>query len=63
MYLGMILFQIGIALAFSLDWALLIAPLLWAALHFGVVLREERYLSERFGEEYTRFVSQTRRWI
>lgn len=63
MYLGMVVLQVGIALAASLDWALIFAPVLWAALHFGVVLREEAYLTAKFGTPYRDFLSRTRRWI
>lgn len=63
MYLGMVLLQIGLGLTFSLDWALVLAPLVWAILHFGVVLREEAYLSARFGAAYDAYVTQSRRWV
>ncbi|MEL6233727.1 MAG: isoprenylcysteine carboxylmethyltransferase family protein [Pseudomonadota bacterium] len=63
MYLGMVLFQIGLALAASLDWSIPLAPLLWALLHFGVVLREEAYLTAKFGAPYTEFLTRTRRWL
>ena len=63
MYLGMVLLQLGLAFTFSLDWALLLTPVVWSILHFGVVLREEAYLTERFGEAYRQFLGATRRWI
>ncbi len=63
MYLGMILLQVGLAFTFSIDWALVIAPVLWAVLHFGVVLREEAYLEAKFGDEYRMLLQQTRRWL
>ncbi|MSU88946.1 isoprenylcysteine carboxylmethyltransferase family protein [Rhodobacteraceae bacterium 2CG4] len=63
MYLGMVLAQPGLALALSLDWTLLLTPVVWAALHRGVVLREEAYLTRRFGADYTAFASRTRRWL
>lgn len=63
MYLGMVVLQVGLALTFSLDWALIGAPLVWALLHFGVVLREEAYLSDRFGAAYSDYLSQSRRWL
>ncbi len=63
MYLGMILLQIGLGLTFSLDWALLLTPLLALALHFGVVLREEAYLSRKFGAPYVEYMQQVRRWF
>ncbi|MFW8593509.1 methyltransferase family protein [Cribrihabitans neustonicus] len=63
MYLGMVLFQIGLALTFSLDWALPGALGVWAFLHFGVVLREEAYLTSRFGQAYRDYLAKTRRWL
>jgi len=63
MYLGMIILQLGLALTFSLDWALPGALVLWAVLHFGVVLHEEAYLTGRFGTPYTDFMKRTRRWL
>jgi protein-S-isoprenylcysteine O-methyltransferase Ste14 len=63
MYLGMVVFLFGLGLAASLDWALILTPVLWAALHFGVVLREEAYLSAKFGAPYVAFLGRTRRWI
>ncbi len=63
MYLGMVILQLGLALLFSLDWALAGAVVVWTVLHWGVVLREERYLVGLFGEAYTSHLSQTRRWL
>lgn len=63
MYLGMVLLQVGLALAFSLDWALVFAPAVWAVLHFGVVLREEQYLTARFGAPYADYLTRSRRWL
>lgn len=63
MYLAMILLQIGLALTFSLDWALLLAPALALALHFGVVRREEAYLTRKFGRPYIDYMQQVRRWF
>lgn len=63
MYLGMVLFQIGMALTFAVDWALIGAVVVWAVLHFGVVLREEAYLTATFGADYTHYCSERRRWV
>ena len=40
----------------------MIAPLVFA-LHFGVILREERYLAKRMGPDYERYLKTARRWI
>lgn len=63
MYLGMVTLQLGLAFTFSLDWALLAAAALWAVLHRGVVLREEAYLSAKFGQPYLDYLNRTRRWL
>ncbi|MEO6299967.1 MAG: isoprenylcysteine carboxylmethyltransferase family protein [Paracoccaceae bacterium] len=63
MYLGMVVGQFGLAMAFSLDWALIGGVALWAVLHYGVVLREETYLTAKFGATYTAFKSRTHRWL
>ena len=39
------------------------AVLLGAVLHFGVVLREERYLEAKFGESYLELKRGVRRWL
>jgi protein-S-isoprenylcysteine O-methyltransferase Ste14 len=63
MYLGIVGIQLGLALTFSLDWALFGAVLLGLVLHFGVVLREEEYMTAKFGAAYTEFRARTRRWL
>jgi protein-S-isoprenylcysteine O-methyltransferase Ste14 len=63
MYLSMVTVLLGLALAFSLDWGLIAAPVVWAVLNFGVVLREEAYLKARFGAAYGAYLARTRRWL
>jgi protein-S-isoprenylcysteine O-methyltransferase Ste14 len=63
MYLALCLVQV--ALGFFLnDWiTLLFAVPLAVILHYGVILREERYLTAKFGEPYLQFKREVRRWI
>jgi len=63
MYIGFMLLLAGISLLFSLEWGLILVPVLALVLHFGVVLREEKYLTAKFGKTYTDFTSRTRRWV
>jgi protein-S-isoprenylcysteine O-methyltransferase Ste14 len=63
MYLALCLLHA--ALGFLLNNWLPVAAtaVLWAVLHFGVVLREERYLEAKFGETYLTLRRSVRRWI
>jgi len=62
-YIGLSLIYAGIALGLALWWALVLLPVLWIILHFGVVRREEAYLEARFGEAYKSYRSRTRRYL
>jgi drug/metabolite transporter (DMT)-like permease len=53
----------GIALWVSSVWLLALLPALILALTRLVVLPEERYLEERFGESYRAYRARVRRWI
>ena len=63
MYLGMLLFYVGIALLFDIFWALVLIPLIMALVVRLVIHREEHYLQATFGEEYRHYQTQVRRWI
>jgi protein-S-isoprenylcysteine O-methyltransferase Ste14 len=43
--------------------ALALLPSLLALVQAGVILREERYLERRFGDEYRRYRASVRRWL
>lgn len=63
MYLGMVLMVLGVSLVFSLEWGVILTPLLWLALDRLIVVREEAYLSAKFGAEYQALLARTRRWL
>ncbi len=42
---------------------LALAGLAVVVMHYGVILREERYLQRRFGAEYERYKASVRRWL
>lgn len=63
MYLGMVLFLLGLSLVFSLEWGIILTPALWFAYDRIIVAREETYLTAKFGADYRALLSQTRRWL
>lgn len=62
-YLAMTLLYLGTALLLDSIWILiLVFPVLFL-IHFGVILREEKYLTRKFGEDYALYQQRVRRWI
>ena len=62
MYVGMIGFVAGLAIALASDWSLVMAVALALVIHFGVVKREERYLAAKFGDAYRSYKAQVPRY-
>ena len=62
-YVAMILIYLGVTFLFNSVWFLLFLPLCVSVIHFGVILREEKYLETKFGEDYLEYKNRVRRWI
>jgi protein-S-isoprenylcysteine O-methyltransferase Ste14 len=63
LYIAAIGVYLGVALwVDSLVLLVLLVPMA-VVLHFGIVLREERYLSAKFGQSYDAYRSAVRRWL
>ncbi|KAA5596729.1 methyltransferase family protein [Blastochloris sulfoviridis] len=62
MYVGLILLLVGLALALASDWLIVMAVPAALVLHYGVVLREERYLEAKFGDDYRRYTAEVPRY-
>ena len=62
MYVGLLLLTGGVAIALASDWTLVLLVPTALVLHYGVVLREERYLEAKFGEPYRRYKESVPRW-
>ncbi|HZY44071.1 MAG TPA: isoprenylcysteine carboxylmethyltransferase family protein, partial [Anaerolineae bacterium] len=54
---------LGIAIALDALCAIALWPIMLIALTDVVIVREEKYLEAKFGDEYTQYKSQVRRWI
>ena len=62
-YIGLILFYLGVSVLGDSLWMLAaLAPLL-VVMHFGVIAREEAYLERKFGDEYRSYRDSVRRWL
>ena len=62
-YIALSLIYAGIGLAWDNLWVLgLLVPVL-AVIRYGVISAEERYLEDKFGEEYRRYQASVRRWL
>lgn len=62
MYVGMIVFLVGFAIALASDWTLVMTVACALTIHFGVVRREERYLEAKFGEPYRAYRARVPRY-
>ena len=62
-YVGQALATAGLGLLLANGWVLLLLVPALLLVRYGVVAREERYLEEKFGEEYRRFRGRVRRWV
>jgi protein-S-isoprenylcysteine O-methyltransferase Ste14 len=62
-YLSLTLLLIGIAFTISSLWVLVSVIPAVVATQWGVILREEGYLKEKFGDGYSRYASKVRRWL
>lgn len=63
LYVSLTLLYIGLTLAVNTWWGIVLLLPLLAALHFGIVLREERYLDRKFGASYREYRSRVRRYV
>ena len=63
MYLGMACAYAGAAVATGVLWALALLPVVVAVIDRVVIPREERHLTQAFGEEYERYRARVRRWL
>ena len=61
-YVSMTLLYVGLALISNSAWPLIFLPLPLLGAHY-TVRREERYLSELFGDEYEGYRDRVRRWF
>lgn len=62
-YLGDVLLYAGAALLLNSRWAFDLLSLVLFVINKGVIDREERYLTRRFGDDYRAYQAKVRRWL
>ena len=62
-YVAMALIYTGVAFLFNSFWFLPPLVLVLLVIHYGVILREEKYLEGKFGVEYLNYKNRVRRWV
>lgn len=62
-YLGNTLVYLGLALIINSTWLIVLFVPMVLVLHQGVILREERYLEAKFGQDYVSYKAQVHRWL
>ena len=62
-YLSFATLQLGIAVWTGSAWFLVGLVLTMMVITTGVIMREERYLERKFGEQYLEYKRKVRRWL
>ena len=62
-YIALIVFYVGLSIALTTGWALLLLPAVVAVLRKGVVEREEALLTQEFGDAYVAYKKKVPRWL
>lgn len=63
MYVSLAVAYVGATLIANTLWPLVLFPLLILLVHSLVIVREERYMQQIFGQPYTEYRGRVRRWI
>ena len=63
MYLGMLLFLLGLSIYNGLTVGLIFLPLFVGYITYFQIIPEENAMLELFGEEFTVYMKKVRRWI
>ena len=63
LYVSLLIFLTAIAFYTNSLWLLFMVPVLLVSLDRLVIVREEKYLGEKFGDDYLQYKEKVRRWI
>lgn len=62
-YIGLTIFYVGLSIALTTGWALLVLPFVLAVMRKGVIEPEEAYLRQEFGASYLEYKEKVPRWL
>src|SRR5215475_10561515 len=62
-YLALTLLYLGVAVLVNALWILLLVVPALVVIRYGVIAREEAYLTRKFGDAYRQYTTQVRRWL
>jgi protein-S-isoprenylcysteine O-methyltransferase Ste14 len=63
LYVSLITLFLGISILIGSWWGLILLLQLLPILHFGIILREEKYLERKFGGTYLDYKHKVRRYL
>jgi protein-S-isoprenylcysteine O-methyltransferase Ste14 len=62
-YLALTLLYVGVALLINALWILLLIVPVLLVIRYGVIAREEAYLTRKFGDTYRQYTARVQRWL
>jgi protein-S-isoprenylcysteine O-methyltransferase Ste14 len=62
-YVAMAVIYFGASILFGSVWSFAFLPIVLLIINNFVILREEKYLESKFGEDYLDYKKRVRRWI
>jgi protein-S-isoprenylcysteine O-methyltransferase Ste14 len=63
LYMALTLLFLGLSLVVNTWWGIVLLFPVLIIMHWGVILREERYLDQKFGASYQEYRSKVRRYF
>ena len=63
MYVALTAINFGVAMLADNLWMLLLLPVVLVSVSVFIIRREEAYLKQAFGDEYTDYCNRVRRWV
>ena len=63
LYTGLVLCYCGLSFAIDNAWLLALLPITLLSVQIALIAPEERYLEQKFGDDYRAYKKRVRRWL